>query len=82
VETFSDVPIRFSKPIRQRLLQFPKASKKGLAGTLGLLKGLKLKDLAPEAPSIQNFTTGEVMVSYNYLDKNIFVYAFSSGPFQ
>jgi acetyl-CoA acyltransferase len=64
VETFSDVPIRFSKPIRQRLLQFPKASKKGLAGTLGLLKGLKLKDLAPEAPSIQNFTTGEVMVSF------------------
>ena len=23
-ETFSDVPIRFSKPIRQRMLQMPK----------------------------------------------------------
>lgn len=61
VETFSDVPIRFSKPIRQRLLQFPKASKKGAAGILSLLKGLTLKDLAPEAPAIANYTTGEVM---------------------
>eukprot|EP01036_Dinobryon_divergens_P025978 gene25978-34578_t len=61
VETFSDVPIRFSKPIRQRMLQFPKASKKGIPGILGLLKGLGFKDLAPEAPAIANYTTGEVM---------------------
>lgn len=61
VETFSDVPIRFSKPIRQRLLQLNKAMKKGPMGALGLLKGLKLSDLAPEAPAIANFTTGEVM---------------------
>jgi len=61
VETFSDVPIRFSKAIRQRLLQYPKAAKKGLPGVLGLLKGLGLKDLAPEAPAIANYTTGEVM---------------------
>jgi len=61
VETFSDVPIRFSKNVRKRLLQYPKASKKGLPGTLGLLKGLKLADLAPEAPAIANYTTGEVM---------------------
>lgn len=60
-ETFSDVPIRFSKPIRQRLLQLPKASKKGVSGYLGLLKGLTLKDLSPEAPAIANYTTGEVM---------------------
>jgi len=60
-ETFSDVPIRFSKPIRKRLLQVPKASKKGVFGLLGLLKGLKLKDLTPEAPAIANYTTGEVM---------------------
>lgn len=33
----------------------------GLSKQLGLLKGLKLKDLAPEAPSISNFITGEVM---------------------
>lgn len=60
-ETFSDVPIRFSKPIRKRLLQFPKVSKKGAPAILGLLKGLKLGDLAPEAPAIANYTTGEVM---------------------
>eukprot|EP01031_Cornospumella_fuschlensis_P045828 gene45828-56090_t len=58
-ETFSDVPIRFSKPIRQRLLNLSKAMKKGPMGALGLLKGLKLKDLAPEAPAIANYTTGE-----------------------
>jgi acetyl-CoA acyltransferase len=62
-ETFSDVPIRFSKKLRQRMLQLPKAAKKGLPGYLGLLKGLSLADLAPEAPSIANYTTGEVMVS-------------------
>lgn len=60
-ETFSDVPIRFSKPIRKRLLQVPKVSKKGLPAMLGLLKGLKLSDIAPEAPAIANYTTGEVM---------------------
>jgi len=60
-ETFSDVPIRFSKPIRARMLQAAKAMKKGPAGVLGLLKGLKMKDLAPEAPAIANYTTGEVM---------------------
>ena len=62
-ETFSDVPIRYSRPIRQRLLQLPKASKKGFLGVLGLLKGLGLKDFAPEAPAIANYTTGEVMGS-------------------
>jgi acetyl-CoA acyltransferase len=64
VETFSDVPIRFSKNIRKRLLQFPKVSKKGTGAILGLAKGLTLKDLAPEAPAIANYTTGEVMVSH------------------
>jgi len=60
-ETFSDVPIRYSRPIRKRLLGAAKAMKKGPAGALSLLKGLKLKDFAPEAPSIKNFTTDEVM---------------------
>jgi hypothetical protein len=36
--------------------------KKGMFGALGLLKGLSFKDLAPEAPAIANYTTGEVMV--------------------
>eukprot|EP00611_Tribonema_gayanum_P019889 TRINITY_DN3539_c0_g2_i1.p1 TRINITY_DN3539_c0_g2~~TRINITY_DN3539_c0_g2_i1.p1 ORF type:complete len:483 (-),score=156.70 TRINITY_DN3539_c0_g2_i1:349-1698(-) len=60
-ETFSDLPIRFSRGIRQRLIAFPKASKKGPLGILGLLKGLGTKDLAPETPAIANYTTGEVM---------------------
>ena len=59
VETMSDVPIKFSKPLRERMLASRKV--KGLSKQLGLLKGLKLKDLAPEAPSISNFITGEVM---------------------
>merc|ERR1719197_1516977 len=58
-ETMSDVPIKFSKPIRERMLASRKA--KSTSKLLGLLKGLKLKDLAPEAPSISNFITGEVM---------------------
>lgn len=59
VDTMSDVPIKFSKPIRERMLATRKT--KGLVKQLGLLKGLKLKDLAPETPSISNFITGEVM---------------------
>ena len=35
--------------------------KKGTMATLGLLRGLTLKDFAPEAPAIANYTTGEVM---------------------
>jgi len=55
----SDVPIKWQKPVRERMLAMRKT--KGLSKQLGLLKGLKLKDLAPEAPSISNFITGEVM---------------------
>lgn len=60
-ETFSDVPIRYSPAIRSRLLKANKLMKGGLPALLPLLKGLKLKDFAPEAPAIANFTTGEVM---------------------
>ncbi|CAH0520931.1 unnamed protein product [Peronospora belbahrii] len=42
VETFSDVPIRFSKPIRERLINAPKAMKRGPLHVLRLLRGLKL----------------------------------------
>mmetsp|Transcript_7788 Transcript_7788/g.10644 ORF Transcript_7788/g.10644 Transcript_7788/m.10644 type:complete len:458 (-) Transcript_7788:343-1716(-) len=62
-ETFSDVPIRLSRPIRQKLITLPKAMKKG--GPLGALKHmfgkLKMKDVSLETPAIANFTTGEVM---------------------
>jgi acetyl-CoA acyltransferase len=60
-ETFSDVVIRFSKPMRKRFLALPKAQKKGLGAVLNLFKDFKLSDLAPEAPAIANYTTGEVM---------------------
>lgn len=63
VETFSDVPIRFSRPVRQRFIGLAKATKGGVPGILKLLKGLKLSDLAPEAPAIQNFHTKEIMGS-------------------
>jgi acetyl-CoA acyltransferase len=62
-ETFSDVPIRLTRPIRQKLITLPKAMKKG--GMIGaarhMMKGLKIKDLALETPAIANYTTGEVM---------------------
>jgi acetyl-CoA acyltransferase len=63
VETFSDVPIRLTRPIRQKLIGLPKVMKKG--GPLGairhMFKGLKMKDIGLETPAIANFTTGEVM---------------------
>ena len=59
VESMSDVPIRFSAPIRARMLASRKA--KTPMAMLGLLKGLKLKDLAPDTPPIAEFSTGETM---------------------
>jgi hypothetical protein len=44
---------RYSKPIRERLLKANKLMKGGLPALLPLLRGLKLKDLKPEAPAIQ-----------------------------
>lgn len=62
-ETFSDLPIRLRRPIRQKLITMNKAMKKG--GAVGaarhMLKGLKAKDLSFETPAIANYTTGEVM---------------------
>jgi acetyl-CoA acetyltransferase family protein len=55
----SDVPIRFSKPLRAKLIAAQKF--KGLKDVPKFLKGLKLKHLAPEAPAIAEFSTGEVM---------------------
>ncbi|OQS07107.1 trifunctional enzyme subunit beta, mitochondrial precursor [Thraustotheca clavata] len=61
VETFSDVPIRFARPLRKRMLGAGKAMKGGPGGILKLLKGLKPADFTPEAPAIKNFHTNEVM---------------------
>lgn len=59
VETMSDVPIRFKRSIRKRLIASQKA--KSPLDFLKLLKGLRLKDLAPEVPAVSEFSTGEVM---------------------
>lgn len=62
-ETFSDVPIRLTRPLRQRLITLPKIMKKG--GPLGAVRhiwGAGPKNLfALETPAIANYTTGEVM---------------------
>jgi len=63
-ETFSDVPIRLTRPLRQKIITLPKAIKKGgpLGGLRHLLKLNIMKDvLALETPAIANYTTGEVM---------------------
>jgi len=58
-ETFSDVPIRFRRPVRKRLIASQKA--RGLGDRLGLAKGLRLRDLLPEVPAIAEFSTAETM---------------------
>lgn len=58
-ETLSDVPIRWSRPLRERLIRSQKA--RGLGDYLGLLKGLRLGDLKPDVPAIADFSTGLTM---------------------
>ena len=59
VELMSDVPIRFGRAVRARMLASQKA--RGVGGYLALLSGLKLADLAPELPGITEYSTGESM---------------------
>ncbi len=59
VESMSDVPIRFSAPIRKRMLASRRI--KSFGGYLKLLSGLKLADLKPDTPPIAEFSTGETM---------------------
>eukprot|EP01135_Chromosphaera_perkinsii_P010471 Nk52_evm34s2133 gene=Nk52_evmTU34s2133 len=59
VETMSDVPIRFSRALRKRMLASRKI--KSPAGYFGLLKGLKMGDLGPELPAVAEFSTNETM---------------------
>merc|ERR1719506_672311 len=60
VETFSDAAIRFSRPLRKKLILSQKI-KTPMGKVKSILKGLKMKDLAPETPAIANMLTGEVM---------------------
>jgi acetyl-CoA acetyltransferase family protein len=59
VEVMSDIPIRFRKKFRQKLLETQKY--RGPGDWLGFLKGLRPSDLLPEIPSISEFSTGETM---------------------
>lgn len=58
-ETLSDPPVRVKRSVRKRLFKAQKA--KSPADYLNLLRGLSPSDVLPEAPSIAEFSTGEVM---------------------
>lgn len=59
VEVMSDIPIRFRKKFRQKLLETQKY--KSPTDWLKFLQGLSPSDLLPEIPSIAEFSTGETM---------------------
>ena len=59
VEVMSDIPIRFRKKFRQKLLETQKY--KSPADWVKFFKGLGPSDLLPEIPSISEFSTGETM---------------------
>tara|TARA_R100001143_G_C3361215_1_gene136176 strand:+ start:26790 stop:28091 length:1302 start_codon:yes stop_codon:yes gene_type:complete len=59
VEVMSDIPIRFRKKFRQKLLETQKYKKP--TDWLKFFKGLRPSDLLPEIPSISEFSTGETM---------------------
>lgn len=58
-ETMSDIPIRFRKKFRQKLLDARKY--KSIGDFLKFFKGLRPSDLLPEIPAIAEFSTGETM---------------------
>lgn len=59
VEVMSDIPIRFRKKFRQKLLETQKYRRP--TDWLKFFKGLRPSDLLPEIPSISEFSTGETM---------------------
>ncbi|MEX0928352.1 MAG: acetyl-CoA C-acyltransferase [Balneolales bacterium] len=58
-ETMSDVPIRLSRKVRQKLLESRKS--KNPLDYLKLLKGLRPADIKPEIPEVAEYSTGETM---------------------
>ena len=58
-ETMSDLPIRYNKRFRQKLLEARKYKKP--TDYLKFFKGLRFRDLLPELPAIAEFSTGETM---------------------
>ena len=61
VETFSDVPIRYPKKMRQWLINFPKESKKGTINSVRNILKLRPSYFKPQPPALANYTTGELM---------------------
>ena len=59
VEVMSDIPIRFRKKFRQKLLETQKYKKP--TDWIKFFKGLGPSDLLPEVPSISEYSTGETM---------------------
>lgn len=57
VELLGDVPIGFGRDVRRRL--FDSRRYRSLKDWLPFFKGLKPKQLLPQAPTIAEFTTGE-----------------------
>jgi acetyl-CoA acyltransferase len=55
-ETMSDIPIRFRRKFRGKLLDAQKY--KSISDWLSFFKGLRPSDLLPEVPSIEEFSTG------------------------
>jgi acetyl-CoA acyltransferase len=58
-ETMSDIPVRFKKKFRQKVLAARKY--KSPLDYLKFFKGMGFKDFLPELPAIAEFSTGEVM---------------------
>jgi acetyl-CoA acyltransferase len=58
-ETLSDVPIRFQRKVRRRLIESQKA--KSAADYARLLSSLRPSDLLPDVPAIAEHSTGETM---------------------
>jgi len=59
VEMLGDVPVGFSRDLRRRF--FESRRYKGLKDWPAFFKGLKPRDLLPQAPAIAEFSTGETM---------------------
>eukprot|EP00795_Rhopilema_esculentum_P007902 gene7902-13786_t len=59
VDFMSDVPIKFNRSMRGKMMQMPKA--KTMGAKLGLLASLRPKHLVPELPAIAEFSTNETM---------------------
>jgi acetyl-CoA acetyltransferase family protein len=58
-DSVSDLPIRYRKKLRQRMLDARKMRK--IPEYLSLLRGLSPSDILPEIPSVSEFATGRTM---------------------